>query len=220
MNKNFLLFYLFIFFLSCTSNKKVRVLPIIGNYDVEYKKVNGKEITDTIYPKIPFFQFVNQDSVLIKSTSMKGKVWIADFFFTSCSTICPKMTNQMKRLSLLTKDLEKYVQFLSFSINPDYDQPSILKKYIKTYGINAKNWHFFTGDEEQIHALGVNYFNVFANKDIESQGGYAHSPAFVLVDRSGYVRGVYIGTETEQVNLLQKDLRKLLKDEYGETISE
>ena len=200
---------------SCTEQKKVRVLPIVGNYDVEYDTINGKEVTDTIYPKIPNFTYLNQDSIKITSSAMKGKVWIADFFFTSCPSICPKMTSQMKRLSILTKDLEKHIQFISFSINPSYDGPSKLRAYRKHYGITAKNWQFFTGDEEATHALGVDYFQVFANKDIESAGGYAHSPAFVLVDKEGYVRGVYIGTDTKQVDLLQKDVRKLLAYEYN-----
>ena len=205
----------FIFITACNSNKKVRVLPIVGNYDVEYDTIDGKEVADTIYPKIPEFSYINQDSVKINSKSMHGKVWIADFFFTSCPSICPTMTSQMKRLSVLTKDLEKHIQFISFSINPTYDSPSKLRAYRKHYGITAKNWEFFTGDEEATHELGVNYFQVFANKDIESAGGYAHSPAFVLVDKEGYVRGVYIGTDTKQVDLLQKDVRKLLEYEYN-----
>ena len=200
---------------SCTEQKKVRVLPIVGNYDVEYDTINGKEVTDTIYPKIPNFTYLNQDSIQITSSAMKGKVWIADFFFTSCPSICPKMTSQMKRLAILTKDLDKHIQFISFSINPSYDGPSKLRAYRKHYGITAKNWQFLTGDEEATHALGVDYFQVFANKDIESAGGYAHSPAFVLVDKEGYVRGVYIGTDTKQVDLLQKDVRKLLAYEYN-----
>jgi len=100
---------------SCTEQKKVRVLPIVGNYDVEYDTINGKEVTDTIYPKIPNFTYLNQDSMQITSSAMKGKVWIADFFFTSCPSICPKMTSQMKRLAILTKDLDKHIQFISFS---------------------------------------------------------------------------------------------------------
>ena len=210
----FILLFSWIVVVSCTEQKKVRVLPIVGNYDVEYDTIDGKEVTDTIYPKVPYFTYLNQDSIKINSTMLKGKVWIADFFFTSCPTICPKMTSQMKRLAFLTKDLEKYIQFISFSINPSYDTPYRLKEYRKHYGINAKNWQFFTGDENATHDLGVNYFQVFANKDIESAGGYAHSPAFVLVDKEGYVRGVYIGTDTKQVDLLHKDVRKLLAYEY------
>ena len=201
--------------ISCTTDKKVRVLPIVGNFDVEYDTIDGKEVADTIYPKIPAFSYINQDSIKITSKSMQGKVWIADFFFTSCPSICPKMTSQMKRLSILTKDLEKHIQFISFSINPTYDTPTRLRAYRKHYGIKAKNWQFFTGDEEATHKLGVNYFQVFANKDIESAGGYAHSPAFVLVDKEGYVRGVYIGTDNKQVDLLHKDVRKLLEYEYN-----
>ena len=200
---------------SCTEQKKVRVLPIVGNYDVEYDTIDGKEVADTIYPKIPNFTYLNQDSIQITSSAMKGKVWIADFFFTSCPSICPKMTSQMKRLAILTKDLDKHIQFISFSINPTYDRPSKLRAYRKHYGVTANNWQFLTGDEEATHALGVDYFQVFANKDIESAGGYAHSPAFVLVDKEGYVRGVYIGTDTKQVDLLQKDVRKLLAYEYN-----
>lgn len=203
------------FSFSCTNKSKLRVLPYIGNYDVMYDTVDGVEVADTVYPKIPFFSFLNQDSLKVTSENLKGKVWVADFFFTSCPTICPKMTNQMKRLSLKTKDLSEEIQFISFSINPKYDQPTQLKKYRKLYGITSKNWVFLTGNETKTHALGVDYFQVFANKDIASEGGYAHSPAFVLVDKSGYVRGVYVGTDTKQVDQLEKDLRKLLKYEYN-----
>jgi protein SCO1/2 len=221
LNKIILILALTILSYSCNNtDEQENKLPYVGNFDVEYRTENGREIADTIYPKIPDFEYLNQDSVLITSKSMKGKVWIADFFFTSCPTICPKMTEQMKRLSIMTKDLEKYMQFMSFSINPKTDQPSVLRRYIKSHGISASNWYFFTGDEEQTHELGVKYFNVFANKDIESEGGYAHSPAFVLIDKKGYVRGVYVGTQTEQVNLLEKDIRKLLKYEYKNDIRE
>ncbi|MCX8482740.1 MAG: SCO family protein, partial [Crocinitomicaceae bacterium] len=135
--------------ISCEDQDKARVLPIIGNRDLEYKTIDGKEVVDTIYPKIPDFQFLNQDSVMVTSKSLKGKVWVADFFFTSCGTICPPMTSQMKRLSILTKDLEKHLQFLSFTIDPEFDTPSEFKSYIKSHGIKAKNWSFFTGDETE-----------------------------------------------------------------------
>ena len=204
--------------ISCSSKtKKIRVLPIVGNYDIEYDTVDGKEVSDTVYPKIPAFSFLTEDSIRVSSNSFKGKVWIADFFFTSCPTICPKMAAQMKRLAIRTQDLAGHIQFLSFSINPNFDQPSVLKAYKKRNGISASNWTFLTGDENKTHTLGVNYFQVFANKDIASEGGYAHSPAFVLVDKEGYVRGVYVGTETNQVDLLEKDLRKLLNYEYNFT---
>lgn len=219
--KSLKLVVLILIFYSCTEKKKVHVLPFIGHYDIEYKTVDGKEVEDTIYPKIPAFKFLNQDSVWISSKEMKSKVWIANFFFTSCPTICPKMTSQMKRLSILTKDLEKEIQYLSFSINPDRDNPTLLRSYIKKNGIEAKNWYFLTGNaEEEVHLLGDQHFLVNAREDLGSEGGYAHSEAFVLVDKQGYIRGMYNGTDTKEVDKLQKDLRKLLKYEYELVIRE
>lgn len=207
---------LLILIASCTSKEeKKHVLPFIGNFDIEYKLVDGVEVTDTVYPTVPYFYFRNQDSVLVKSTDMKGKVWIADFFFTTCPTICPTMTKNLKALNDATQDLKKDVQFMSISINPDHDTPSVLKKYKKHHGITATNWQFFCGDEEETHTLGIENFQIFAGRDDEAEGGYAHSGAFTLVDKEGYVRGVYLGTDKKQVEQLEKDLRLLLKEEYG-----
>lgn len=201
--------------LSC-EEEKVKVLPVLGNCDVVYEAGDGYEVGDTICPTIPPFSYLNQDSVMITSESMKGKIWISDFFFTTCPTICPKMTTQMKRLSAMIKDLEDEVQIISFSINPKKDTPSQLRAYRKKHGIeNVPNWQFFTGNEAETHALGIDYFMVHANADENAPGGYAHSDAFTLIDKEGYVRGVYLGTQTDQVNQLEKDLRKLLKYEYG-----
>jgi len=209
-------FILLITLLSCNqSEKKVRVLPFVGNYDIVYSMVNGKEVADTVYPKMIDFSYFNQDSLVVKASDMKGKIWIADFFFTSCPTICPKMTEQMKRLNGMTKDLNDHIQYMSFSINPKYDTPTQLRKYIQLHKIKAKNWQFFTGNEARTHELGINNFQIFAGQDASAAGGYAHTGAFALVDKEGYVRGVYLGTDPKEVNKLEKDLRKLLKYEYS-----
>ncbi|MDF3027918.1 MAG: electron transport protein SCO1/SenC [Fluviicola sp.] len=205
-----------ILFSACkTEEKKPQALPYFGNYDIVYSETDGVQSIDTVFPKIPAFSYLNQDSVVITSKSMKGKVWIANFFFTSCPSICPPMISQMKRLNILTKDLASEVQFMSFSIDPKTDQPHVLKNYIRNNGIQASNWHFFTGDEAKTHRLGVMHFMVHADKDPMAAGGFAHSDGMVLVDREGYVRGVYRGTQTREVDKLNKDLRKLLEIEYG-----
>jgi protein SCO1/2 len=202
--------------ISCSERKiKKHVLPFIGNYDVEYKLVDGVEVTDTIYPKIPFFHFRNEKGEEVTSTDLKGKVWISEFFFTSCQTICPSMTTNLKRLNKDTEDIQEHLQFISFTIDPERDNPETLKRYKSHYGIEAENWIFLTGDEEKTHFLGIENFQIFAGRDTESQGGYAHSGAFTLVDKEGFVRGVYLGTDSKQVNQLQKDLRLLLNEEYG-----
>lgn len=200
---------------ACGEDEKVRVLPMLGHHEISYKMEDGVETSDTVFATIPSFSYINQDSAVVTSESMKGKVWVAKFFFTSCPTICPPMTTQMKRVQAMTEDLEEHIQFISFSINPRIDQPSILRRYIKTHGIDTKNWQFLTGDEAETHSLGVNSFMVHVNSDEKSPGGYAHSDAITLVDKEGIVRGVYIGTDTKDVDRLEKDLRKLLKHEYG-----
>ena len=117
-------------FFSCTQdNAEKHVLPFIGNYDIEYKLVDGKEVTDTVYPTIPYFYFRDHDSNLVRSTDLKGKIWVTDFFFTTCPTICPAMTRNMMKLNENLSDLSEHIQFMSISINPDHDQPSVLKRY-------------------------------------------------------------------------------------------
>lgn len=200
---------------ACTDKNQNSGLPYLGNYDIVYNTVDGVKVADTVYPKVPSFTYTNQHGKTVKSSDMKGKVWVADFFFSTCPTICPIMTTQMKRLNTMTEDVNEHIQYLSFSINPEYDQPEILTKYIAHHGIEAKNWSFLTGNEAETHALGVDHFLVHAASDEDSPGGFAHSPAFVLVDHEGYVRGVYVGTNTQDVDRLEKDLRKLLSIEYG-----
>jgi protein SCO1/2 len=168
-----------------------------------------------VYPTIPYFHYLNQDSVRISSKELKGKLWVVDFFFTTCSTICPRMTTQMKRLHAMTADLSDQVQFISFTINPRYDSPSILKRYRDHHGIKADNWVFLTGDEEETHKLGIDNFMVHAGQDEEAVDGYAHSEAFTLVDKEGFVRGVYNVSDPKQVDQMEKDIRKLLKYEYN-----
>jgi len=202
-----------LFLLGCSSNKK-KVLPYIGNFDIEYRMVDGIEVADTVYPKMIPFEFFNDDSVKITNDDFEGKIWVADFFFTTCPTICPTMTKNLKWLNEQTIDLKEQVQFISFTINPTHDKPSILKQYKKHHKIEASNWSFLTGDEAFTHQLGIDHFQIFAGQDAGAAGGYAHSGDFTLIDKEGYVRGVYLGTEMEHVEQLEKDLRKLLKYEY------
>jgi len=189
-------------------------LPILGEIDIEYQTINGKERIDTIYHKIPFFSYLNQDSTWIHSSDLNGKLIVADFFFTHCPTICPPMTSNMKRLQIMTSDLIDHIQFLSFSIDPYRDSPTRLREYISEHGIKATNWHFFTGDESETHDLAKVFFNG-AEKNDSIPGGFGHTPYFSLVDTHGHVRGIYDGTNSDDVEKLELDLRTLLKTEYN-----
>lgn len=167
-------------------------LPFLGNSDVEYTEKNGVVYADTIYPTIPPFTFTNQEGKQVNNKTYRGKMWIVEFFFTTCPTICPIMNNQLKRLhKKLSPEINKELQFLSFSIDPIHDQPKVLKKYQTKHHINYTNWDFLSGNEVETHRLGIQNFLTFAGKDAESAGGYAHSGSFTLVDAQGHVRGVY-----------------------------
>lgn len=219
---NTVLIVLFGVLLSFTSCKeKSRTLPYIGNFDLEYNKIEGKTVVDTVYPTIPNFTYLNEDSVLVTNEDFKNKIWIAEFFFATCPTICPIMNTQLKNLNHEMANFSEHIEFLSFTINPSNDKPSVLKKYRKSHGINAKNWAFLTGNEEATHRLGIENFQIFAGRDDEAAGGYAHSGAFSLIDKKGYVRGVYAVTGMDgtvnknEYKRLKQDLIDLLKYEYN-----
>ena len=220
--KNILLLILFgIIFLSCSSEDNIKAKEDKKsennpkNNSLPYLGVQGKDHI------IPQFDFLNQDSIWVNNNSYKGKVWIAEFFFSTCPTICPIMNTQMNRLVRDFENLDSIIQFLSFSINPGYDSPSVLKNYAKRNGFEFDNWDFLTGKpEESVHALGVKSFLVHAGKGSDEDGGYAHSGSFTLVDEQGHVRGVYQITngegnkdENEYIRLTN-DLKILLRDEY------
>lgn len=195
-------------------------LPKLGNYDVVYHKKNGKEIIDSIYSTIPTFRYLNEDSIWVTNTNFKNKVWIVEFFFATCPTICPIMNKQLKKLVTETDKYKKQIQFISFSIDPKKDPPSKLMEFKHRNGINAKNWTFLTGDEATTHTLGIKHFLTFAGRDSLSAGGYAHSGSFTLVDKAGYVRGVYAVTNfdltvnQEEYKRLLNDVNNLIKYEY------
>jgi len=194
-----------------SSCKREEGLPYYGERDYIYE--NGA-IVDTLFHEIPDFSYTNQNGQLVSKKDVLGQVFVADFFFSTCPTICPKMTTQMKRLQTLTEDLAE-IRFLSFTINPKNDTPEVLLDYANQYGVSLSNWDFLTGEEAATHHLGVKGFLVHARADDDEPGGFAHSPSLVLVDRKGHIRGVYDGTSTEEVDQLNLDIRKLLRTEYG-----
>ena len=173
-----------------TSFKK---LPYIGHYDLDYSEKNGIKTVDTIYQPIRPFAYLNQDSVEVSNKSFANKIWIAEFFFATCPTICPIMNSEMQHLQKEFDEmgLSNDIQFLSFSIDPKKDTPSALKAYKKNYCDSCDNWDFLTGNEKFTHRLGIESFKIFSGREEEAEGGYAHSGAFSMVDPNGYLRGVY-----------------------------
>ena len=201
--------FFFILLFSCNSNPEK--LPILGNKETVIKMVNGKQITDTIYHQIPNFEFINQDSSKITQQDYEGKIYVADFFFTTCPTICPKMKTQMLRIYEKFKDNPK-VGILSHTIDPRHDTPAVLREFMNNLNIKSKMWQMVTGDKAKIYEIGQKSYMVSATDDPTQLGGIIHSGAFVLVDKNRHIRGIYDGTEPEKVDKLMKDMEVLLNE--------
>ncbi|MCF0054608.1 SCO family protein [Dyadobacter sp. CY356] len=200
-------FLALIVFGSCETKK----LPYYGEPDVIKKVVDGKETEQSVYPTIPDFSFINEDKEVVTDKDFKGKVYVADFFFVTCPTICPVMKKNMLTVYKEYKD-NRNVKILSHTIDPEHDTPEILKKYATDLGVTGKMWQFVTGDKEKIYDIGQKHYMVSALEDSSQAGGYIHSGAFVLVDKDRHIRGMYDGTTKDGTEKLIKDLAVLLKE--------
>lgn len=185
-------------------------LPVLGQYEVVEKTVDGKTLYDTIPHTIADFQFLDQDSNMVTNETLKDQVYVADFFFTSCPTICPVMKQQMLRVYEAYKDHPE-VAILSHTIDPQHDTVVLLKDFAEKLGVPSDKWHFVTGDKDAIYEIGETSYMVVANEDADAPGGFIHSGAFLLIDQQRRVRGVYDGTVPEQVDILINDIKRLTK---------
>lgn len=178
-------------------------LPIFG----ERKVVNG----DTLFHRIAPFAFVDQDSAVVTNDTFRGKVYVADFFFTSCRTICPIMKTQMLRVYEATRDMPD-VQIISHTIDPEYDTVALLRDFAKRLGVESGRWHFVTGVKDSIYKIAQTSYFATALEDKSEPDGFIHSGAFLLIDRQGRIRGKYDGTKEEEVNRLIVDIKKLRRE--------
>ena len=221
LNKMYI-FFCFCGLISCTESTKsnhdskqiTQVLPYIGEMEFDYD--DDGQIIDTIFHTIPEFQFTAQDSSIVTNETVNGKIYVADFFFTSCPSICPKMTENMKTLHENTKDIDELI-LLSHTVDPKRDTLAKLNAYIKTRNIDTRdNWFFLYAPQEYVYEVGKYGYLINADVDPEADGGFLHSEYFVLIDREGRIRGMYEGTDMNRVIQLEKDIRALIKVEYGE----
>ncbi len=193
---------------------------------LEYISLNGER------RRVPPFALYNQDSLLITDEDYKGKVYVVEFFFTTCPTICPVMSRNLVGLQEEFREFDDF-GVASITINPDYDTPGVLKAYAEKYGIDDMDWHLLTGNRDSIYRLANEGFNIYASQAPDVPGGFEHSGLFALVDREGYLRsrrdgfgnplvyyrgaiteaqGANAEGEEEQISILKEDIRKLLKE--------
>lgn len=190
-------------------------LPYFGDHDVELKRnEQGSSIPDTVYYRIPKFSFTNQDGAEVSHKTYQGKIFVSDFFFTTCKSICPAMSSQMARLQSLVKKegLETEVMFLSHSVKPLEDTPDVLKSYGQSIGADFNNWNFVTGQPEDIYDQAQLGYMLSAFPSDTADGGVFHTDKFTLLDREMHIRGYYDGTSTKSVDQLFQDIKVLVKE--------
>jgi len=180
---------------------EVGPLPYLGFHDI-----NGQ---DTVYHKIPKFAFVNQDSVMVTNETFNGKLYIADFFFTSCPTICPKVTKNMLQLYKQYEGNDSLL-FLSHTIDTKRDSVERLKKYADNLGVSSDKWMFVTGDKDEIYEIADDYMSI-ATENPDAPGGFDHSGWLLLIDDQGHIRSFVDGTKDEKVEIFKKDIDWMLK---------
>ena len=194
--------------------------------DLAFIEINGKP------KKVPAFNFINQDGKTITQDDYKGKVYIVEFFFTTCPTICPRMNRNLVEIQETYK-MDNDFGVASFSITPELDTPEILKAYAEKYGITNPNWNLMTGDETEIYKLANVGFNIFVGKVEDDEIGFEHSGDFALIDKNGFIRSrlddfgnpkiFYKGVISEQekmdedgneqeITMLKEDIKKLLNE--------
>lgn len=193
--------------------------------ELEYLIINGKR------KKVPDFSFTDQNGNTITNRDYLGKVYVVEFFFTTCPTICPRMNRNLVQIQNTFSEFENF-GVASFTINPEYDTPKILKEYAEKYGITNPNWHLMTGDQDKIYELANTGFPLYVAQDTEVEGGFEHSGHFALIDKEGFIRSrvengnpliFYNGIiseeeqvddegQSQQISMLKQDIAKLLKE--------
>lgn len=194
--------------------------------DLAFLEINGTP------KKVPAFSFVNQNGKTITNKDYEGKVYVVEFFFTTCPTICPKMNRNLVQIQNSFTGFQNF-GIASFTINPEYDTPEILKQYAKQYGITNPNWHLMTGDIDAIYKLANEGFNLYTAKNSDVDGGFEHSGNFALIDKNGFIRsritdhgnlliyynGIISEEEKmddegykEEISMLKEDIKKLLNE--------
>lgn len=173
--------------------KKVQALPVMGK--TKEHRIGG-------------FRLSNQDGQVKTTADWNNKIVVADFFFTHCPVVCPKLTKSLMKIQETYKG-ENEIMFNSFTVDPERDSTSQLKKYVTQFNIDTHNWDLFTGDKKEIYKLARNSFMLVATDGDGGPDDFIHSENLVLIDKQKRIRGYYAGTSDKEVNQLIRDIKKL-----------
>lgn len=202
MNKLICSLVICLFFLTNCKEEPQGPLEILGNKEV----VDGK----TIYHSIPDFEFINQDGESINNKNLENHLYLTDFFFTNCPSICPIVKKQMLRIYDKYEDTG-IIKIVSHTMDPKRDTPEKLKKYAFNLGVNTSKWMFLTGNKDELLGIAGDYF-IAAYEDADAPGGFDHSGKIILVDKNRHIRAFAEGTDPDDVTQLLKDIDRLIEE--------
>lgn len=198
-----------------TSHDSKKILPVFNPVDMREEMVDSSIQRVGYGHTIGDFSFLNQDGNTITQEDVKGKVFVAEYFFTTCGTICPRMNKQMQRVQ---KEFAKNpkVKILSFTVMPEVDTVEQMKRYATQHKAITGQWHFLTGDKKDLYSLARKSFFVLKPAEAENLGDagsdFIHTNNFVLVDKGMQIRGYYDGTSAKDVSVLLEDIKLLLEE--------
>ena len=202
-------FYLILY----SADHNYNPLPRIGPKEVVQVEKDGKTVEDTVYHTIPPFSFTNQEGKSITEKDFSGKVYVADFFFATCPSICPKMATHLLQIQEKFKHRDDFL-ILSHTVNPEHDTPEVLAEYAKKVNADNAIWHFVTGEKEAIYDVAFKGYFANAQKDEVAPGGFLHSQMLFLIDREGHIRALFDGTSTTEMKLLIDAIDVLYLEDY------
>lgn len=197
------------------SNKDTekKSLPILNPIDVRNELVDSSVQRKGYGHQIQPFEFFNQFGDKISNKDVENAVYVVEYFFTTCSTICPKMNTQMRVLQKKFKGVNNF-KILSFTVQPEIDSIPALRRYADSYGAEKGQWHFLTGDKKKLYALARKSFFLLKPAEAQNLGDansdFIHTNNFVLIDKNKRIRGYYDGTSAVEVEKLARDIQKLL----------
>ena len=206
-----LVFSIIVISLFYTALKPKKSLPIFNPSDVNPELVDSTVQYISKYHTIANFSFTNQNGRTITQKDYEGKIYVADFFFTTCKSICPKMTTNLVDVQKAFLDNPK-VKLLSFSVMPDVDNVSVLKEYAKINGVVDSKWNLVTGDKKAIYTMARKSYLAVKQGNPDEQYDMVHTENFVLVDSKKRVRGFYDGTNKVEIQRLIEDIKWLCEN--------
>lgn len=181
------------------------------------KVVGGKKISDTVWHRVANLRLINQLGDTVTLDDLRGKILVADFFFTRCPSICPSLTRNMRRLQTgmrMKDDIRKFdtsvVQFLSFSVDPERDSSEALRKYADKFGVGHDTWWLLTGPKKTIYDFALNDLKLGLQDGGTVDSNFIHTAKFILLDRDRVVRGYYNGLDSTDLSKLAEDVTLLM----------